>query len=40
MLGLLGIVAAVVDIGVRKAGGPHHDTSEVRVALDVVDNAC
>lgn len=33
MLRLLGISASVVDIGVRKAGGPHHDASERRIVL-------
>lgn len=32
-LRLLGISASVVDVGVRKTGGPHHDASEGRVVL-------
>lgn len=37
MLRLLGVGAAVVDVGVREAGVPHHHTAERGVALVLVD---
>ena len=36
-MSLLGVGAAVIDIGVRETSAPHHDASERRIALVLFD---